>query len=139
MYVYEDNPALNSEIENIYLELRIPRFYDRGDPSSIDFTLSDFTTDEAWHDLDLSNIVPSGAKAVLLSLLIQDDKTLSWVMFRKNGNINEYNVSTRRTQIIDVFVDADIIVSCDVNRVIEYKTENTTFTRLELKVRGWWK
>lgn len=114
-------------------------FYDRGDPAAYDFTLANFTTDNNWHDLDLSAIVPSGAKAVAIQILIQDDALNSHIQFRKKGNTNVYNRSYLNTIVINLWHNLDIIVACDDNRVIEYRASNVVFTGINLTIKGWWK
>jgi hypothetical protein len=113
-------------------------FIDRGDPSTYDKTLVDLTTDGVYHDLDLSAIVPIGAKLILLRIFILDDAVASQLRFRKNGNSNGYNASYIKTQVANVELDADMLVSCDSSRIIEYITTNTTFTGIGITVAGWW-
>jgi hypothetical protein len=113
-------------------------FVDRGDPSAWDYGVGNFTTDATWRDLDLSSIVPSGAKAVLMHLSLNDGAVGSEMRFRKNGNSNTFAMSRIFTQIADVSVDQDLIVACDSNRVIEYYGSNLTFTAINLAIKGWW-
>jgi hypothetical protein len=112
-------------------------FVDRGDPSAYDFTLTDFTTDGNYYDLDLSAIVPAGAKAVIIRIIAQDDATGSIVLFRKNGTSNAYNIMGVRTQVSGVFADGIAIVAVDTNRVVEYRTSNTTYSAINVSVCGW--
>lgn len=112
-------------------------YVDRGDPSEFDFTLGDFITDGNWHELDLSSIVPEGTKAVHFRITIQSVNIANYFVFRKKGNINERNKLAVRTQVATVPSDGDGIVSCSVDRKIEYKSTNTTFQALILNVSGW--
>lgn len=112
-------------------------YVDRGDPSAYDFELASLTTDGSPHDLDLSSIVPAGAKSVLLRVRVQDGATNSYILFRKNGNSNLFNTATVRTQAAGVYNDASLIVSCDTSRVIEYQASNTTFDAITITVAGW--
>ena len=115
------------------------RFVDRGDPSSVDFSVGDFTTDSTWRDLDLSSIVPVGAVAVLLHVIVKDDVTNSQMLFRRNGNSNVWNRSVVATQAANISIFADIIVSCDSNRVIEYNgITAVAFTTISVIVKGWY-
>jgi hypothetical protein len=118
--------------------LGLPNFVDRGDPAAWDLDLAGMTTDGAWHDWDLSSIVPAGAVAVLLFSQVKDDATNSFLMFRKNGNSNEYNVAANRTQEVSIYTGMQHTVFLDANRVIEYKATNTTFTDIYTVVSGWW-
>lgn len=113
-------------------------FVDRGDASNYDLINTGMTLDGTWVDWDLSSIVPAGAKAVLLYVSIQDDAIGSDLAFRKNGDVNGYNIAWFETQVTDHEFRANAVVACDANRVIEYKATNTTWTNISLTVRGWW-
>lgn len=113
-------------------------YVDRGDPSSWDFETSDFITDGNWHELDLSNIVPEGTKAVCFLTYIIDDIVASHISFRKKGNTNTVNKFVSRTQLANVLMDGNGIVFCDTDRKIEYRTSNTTFSWITLTIRGWY-
>ena len=97
---------------------------DRGDPSAYDFAKADLTLDDNWHDMDLSSIVPVGAKAVLIRTAINHTTALSGVQYRKNGNANVINVSDAITTVASSANYVTGIVACDVNRIIEYRTQN---------------
>jgi hypothetical protein len=112
-------------------------YVDRGDPSASDFTLASLTTNGAWQDLDLSAIVPAGAVSVHMTVQIRDDATDSWVSFRKNGNSNAINAANIPTQVANLNLENELIVTLDANRVIEYSAKNTTFTAISIKIRGW--
>jgi hypothetical protein len=112
-------------------------FVDRGDPADWDFEVGGLATDEAWHDLDLSEIVPKGAKAVYLYVVVNDDLTNKIICFRENGNSNAANINIIRTYIAGINSQDSFFVSCDSNRVIEYLASNTTWTGIHILVRGW--
>lgn len=116
----------------------VSTFVDRGDPASIDFTLTSFTTDGTWRDFNLSSIAPAGAKAVLLRVDIRDDLTESVFQLRENGNSSIINVATLVVLVANIKHYADIIVSLDTNRIIEYFATNTTWTSINVTVAGWW-
>lgn len=112
-------------------------YVDRGDPSVFDFTLVDFITDGNWHELDLSSIVPEGATAISFRLTVQSVNIADYFVFRKKGNINERNKLAVRTQVATVPSDGDGIVSCSVDRKIEYRATNTIFQAMILNISGW--
>lgn len=114
-------------------------FTDRGDASSVDFAVGDLTTDGNWNDLDISSIIPNEAKAVLLSLKVQDNAAGSQVLFRVKGNSNAYNISGIITQVSGVDIIQDLICPCDTDRTLQYKASNLTFDTIDITVKGWWK
>ena len=121
------------------LDAMLPHYHDRGDPSAYDYTLANLTTDGAWHDLDLSSIVPAGATAVNLSIWIKDDLINKGLLFRKNGNTNPYAREELRTQTANIHNTGCVIVVCDANRKIEYAATNVIWTEINITVTGWWK
>jgi len=110
---------------------------DRGDPADYDFTVGDFTCDSAYHDLDLSSIVPSGATWVKVKVVLADDAVDSYFALRKNGNTNTRVSLSNRIRVVDKTHYITGFVPCDSNRVIEYSATNTTFTTINLVVTGW--
>jgi hypothetical protein len=116
-----------------------PSFTNRGDPNVVDWSNLVLTCDGAWHDLDLSAIVPEGTKAVLFAFYCLDNVASSTVKLRKKGNVNIINVAECRTQVANVAIYNVGIVACDADRKIQYYATNTVFTAIGLTVAGWWK
>jgi hypothetical protein len=113
-------------------------YVDRGDPAAFDFAVGDLTTDGAWHDLDLSSIVPASAKAVIIKVAIEDNAAGNAFAFRKNGNSNAFNIARQATQVADVTIHMPpTIIPVDTNRVIEYLATSTTWTTINIQVCGW--
>lgn len=111
---------------------------DRGDPATYDITLASLLTDNSWHDLDLSAIVPVGAKIIRLLLRTNPGtSSVRKIYFRKNGNSNTYSITgvehetewNYKTTVVDVF--------CDSNRIIEYLVSGT-MNVLTIVVIGWY-
>lgn len=123
-------------IESFISALKI--YEDRGDPADFDYDIGDFTRDESWYDLDLSSIVPAGVKVVSLMCRVNSAGAGRWIMFRKNGNVNNISQSRVVAQVANVSNFQDLIVACDTNRVIEYRVTAAGFTDLDLVVKGWW-
>jgi hypothetical protein len=115
----------------------LPAFVDRGDASAFDFTVSDFTTDGNWHDLDFSSIVPAEAKAVKLKLDVVDNLPQQYIIFRKDGNTNIFNVQTAVTQVANVFNSFDLIIALPPSRIVEYLATATTWSGINALVTGW--
>ena len=112
-------------------------YVDRGDPAAYDFTKNDFTTDGTWQDLDLSTIVPAGAKAVHVLVVQSDDAAFSTFYMREKGNSNTYNKDALVTQVANVSIAASFLVTCDADRTVQYQAANLSWTALSMVVRGW--
>ena len=112
-------------------------YVDRGDPSGNDKWLGDLTTNGLWHDLDLSNFAAVGAKVLHLTLFVDDDAANSFVQIREKGNTNAKNILELRTAAAAVRATMDGFVTVAADRIIEYRTTDTTLSAFGLSVRGW--
>lgn len=134
---FSDNslPKINDELrqvnDNIDNKVR-----DEGDTTAVNFALASFTTDGAWHDLDLSRIIPKGVKWVILQVEVKDGAAGSTMLFRKNGNYGAINISSIATQVANVSTYADLMVQVDKDGKIEYKGSNLVFTTINVTVKG---
>jgi len=113
-------------------------FVDRGDPAAADMRVGDFAKDGSWHTLDLSGIVPAGAKAIVFYLGIRCNYVDKKAYFRMFGNTYTYNYSAVRQTVGGVIMQQDLICPVDENRRIEYKIESSIWTTLTFTVKGWW-
>ncbi len=112
-------------------------FIDRGDPAGFDWDAGDLTKDGAWHDLDVSAIVPVEARAVLIKAYLRDNLVGSSVNFRRHDNANNINTVALLTQVSVVWITADCIIPIDTDQTIEYNI-TAGLDSIYLSVRGWW-
>ena len=113
-------------------------YVDRGDPADYDFDKEDLDLDGAWHDLDLSAIVPKIARAVFIIGHVEGNGIDWTIMFRKKGNTNEINHGGMETIRANVERHRSSIVAIGNDQIIEYKADNQAWATLNLGVRGWW-
>lgn len=113
-------------------------YVDRGNAPAYDFVMGDFVKDGAWHDLDLSSIVPAGAKGVALHLIMAASTISEAVWFRKKGYPDLYNTSVTYVQVAGLINSADKVVALDENRIIEYMITPDTWYTLSVHVKCWW-
>ena len=107
----------------------------KGDATGLDFQYPGLTDDGAWHDLDLSSIVPVGAVAVCIRVGITATTVGKILKFRKNGNSNEHTMNVQATVVATVNQYTEHKVACDSGRVIEYNMNGLTGT--DIWVLGW--
>lgn len=115
-----------------------PTFIDRGDPITVDFDKADFTLDDAWHELDLSGIVPEGATGIAFTVTVFNTAVGKFVRFRRAGNIREKNITEIGTQVANLFYGNDGVVSVNTDRKIEYKMSGAGWIVINMTVKGWW-
>jgi hypothetical protein len=114
-------------------------FHERGDYANYDFILANFITDGSRHDLDLSSIVPSGAKAIVISVDVVDDAVGSSINFYKKSWTNGYMALTANVPVINQDNIHCLTIPIGTDGKISYITTNTTFTNIYGNVIGWWK
>ena len=119
-----------------YVTDNLRGFVDRGDPAAIDYGDGDFTHNGLWIDLDLSSIVPAGAIAVVLYVVVGAGGAVGQgLLFRKNGNSKVVNTPGVGDSG-HAFGSGTVIVPCDSGRVIEYNCGGAV-TVANVVVVGW--
>lgn len=113
-------------------------FVDRGNLADFDFEMGDFTIDGAWHDLDLSAIVPSGAKTVAFVCRIRSMNVNYLVQFKEKGNVNDYNRAWLWTQVAMINKGGNFNCAVDSDRKIQYKVRAGVWSAIDLTIKGWW-
>lgn len=113
-------------------------YFDRGDPTTFDWELSDLIADNNWHDLNLSAIVPAGARCVLFNVLHHSTSSSGRFMMQTNGNANGNNIASIRTQTAFRYQDFPFLVAPDADRIVEYRIVPPGTNFLRITVRGWW-
>ena len=117
-----------------------PAFTDRGDPANADLSLTTVpavVVDGAFHEWDLSGIVPPGITAVLIRVQIFNAGASCAVLFRKKGHVNNWNLA-RVDAAINAAGTADRWVACDSDRKIEYLVGNVgAYGILSFLICGW--
>ena len=104
-----------------------------------DFTVANFITDGNAHPdgLNLASIVPAGAKAVKLLLIINDDAIGTFLHIYRDAAhglntaaVTVYNANVESRAIQDVAIDND--------RLMDYITMNTSIAFIWVVVLGWY-
>ena len=116
----------------------VDMYVDRGDPLNYDFEIGNFTQDNAWHTLDLSSIIPLGAKLILFDFDFTNTSANRHIELRKNGQSNNKNHAEVHTRVAAQDDHAIMVVAPDGNRIIEYKISTAGWSVISTTVRGWW-
>ena len=113
-------------------------FIDRGDPSTIDFDENDLTRDGEWHELNLSSIVPSTAKLVLLRVDMSATSSNKYLSFRKHGSAYVYSRASIVSQVANIPIAGDLVVPIGEDGIIEYFATSTAINSFNVMICGWW-
>jgi hypothetical protein len=123
-----------------YLGLTYVNYVDRGDNSSWDKTITDFTADGTWKTgasgIDLSAIIPADAKLAVFLVAINDNSVGSYFSMRKRGNSNAYNVFTVAVNVDSVTSYGDVTCAVHSTRFFDYII-SAGCNDLYLTVKGW--
>lgn len=126
-------------IDEIKAEIGIPPVYIPRLTSLVaDFQLGDFTTDNAYHTLDLSAIVPAGVSAVNLATRVVGPGVGNMVSYRHPDDTRAQGRGILFTQFAHIDKRQVWAQGVDSNRHIEYRMQNVAWTLMLLLVRGWW-
>lgn len=110
---------------------------DRGDPISYDYSKNNLTKNSNWHTLDLSGVVPAGAIGVLLFIEYEVNTAGMAIYFRKTGNTQFSNVLKSNVLVANQKACFSGIVFCDGSRNIDYWISTSTWSSLNIIIRGW--
>lgn len=113
-------------------------YQDRGDPPGWDFFQASFTIDSAWHELDLSSIIPAGPSAALIRFIANPPVINMTIELRERGDVNVAALSVLRTTVGQVWHDTQLIVGLDSTRIIQYRITAGVWSGLFAVVNGWW-
>ena len=110
---------------------------DRGSTPHYDFYRDDFTIDGSFHELDLSEIVPEGAKSVLISVQGTASTDNAFAFFAKPPGTGNENIGTLILPTRLELIVVNISVALSDDRKISYRIDSTTWYNLQLIIRAW--
>ena len=92
-----------------------------------DYVLASFTRDGAWHDLDLSSILPAGALHFWCRTILKSDAASKGFSLRAKGTTGSSDAHHAFTQVANVSNYTELgPIGVDANRVCEYNVTNET-------------
>lgn len=109
-------------------------YHDRGDIGSADFV--SLTIDGNWHDLDLSGIVSSSAKSVIVQMTFKTTfvSDTAGISFRKKGKTNAD--ASIPVLVANLTHNSYVIVPCDSNKFIQYNS-GIAMSPAQIIIKGW--
>ena len=110
----------------------------RADVATYDFDTTSLTEDGAWHTLDLSAIVPAGAKAVVLRLGASRSLAGQYFRVAPLGYTQPCNQANVATQVANVINEQTTIMPMNAARTLSYWATSGTWTAIRVCVLGWW-
>jgi len=130
---------LNKQLLEISQRLMpVPRIHWRTDLDTYDFVLADFTTDGNWRELDLSDILPSNAQAIVIYCHVQDNAAGNSIEFRSFYDTTDIISVEATTNVANQPLDTEGMIDVSERKVIKYKGTNTTFSAINFAIRGYW-
>lgn len=108
----------------------------RGEVTTPDKVQAGLTCNGIWYDWDLSAIIGAGSVAVLLIVECLHSSALKTIHFRKKGWTTGMNYVGIHNQTTNIWIDGNLWVPCDANRVIQYNGSGT-WTYINIYVQAW--
>jgi len=116
-----------------------PVYIDRGQEApSWDFTKGDLTADGAFHDLDISSIVPTNASAVLFHIALTANDVNGFLTIRAKGITRVSQRARIAAQIANHHIMTDGIIGPLTDGLIQYSMAAVAYTVANIRVKGWW-
>ncbi len=114
-------------------------FVDRGNFTGNDFTQADFTVTDTYTAFSLASIVPTNTKLVLFTAHVVSTTGNKIFRLRNTDHTNNTNRTTLVAQVANVDAYADMVCSVNSSRQLDYYiSAGTTWSQIELIIRGWW-
>jgi len=111
--------------------------FDRGDPNTPDFSGAALITDNAWHIIDLSGIVPAGVSGCFITVSIRSAFINERIQIKQAENTFTYNALTQRTQVANQTIHAEGVVFLGPSLKIKYFFTIGPFAIKSITVKGW--
>lgn len=113
------------------------KWVNRGLATSADFMYGDLTVDAAWHDLDLSGIVPAGATFVEIQVVAICQVAFNRIEFREKDLTTEYATYECYVQVSMIPIAKRFWIPIDANGMIEYYVTVATWPAIAINVKAW--
>jgi len=113
-------------------------YRDRGNCGGPDHHLATLVRDNAWHDLDLSAIVPDGANCIAFNLRLRAAVTGKTFRLRNKAVTTEEPRAMTSVYPAGLNCWFDMFIGCNADRVIQYRMSTDPWLNVELTVKGWW-
>lgn len=114
-----------------------PAYVDRGHHPAHDFTFGDFTVDNAWHNLDLSGLVPENAKGVNLHCVGSSTNAGEIIYVKPPSHTATFASCSLRSQVAGVHNCFRRFFALDSNRILEYRITGDGWTNIQMSVKAW--
>lgn len=113
------------------------KIVNRGAIPSEDFTIGVLIRDDAWHDLDLSAIIPISAVAVHINIRGANSGIARHIIFRAKGDTSAIYLTGHYQPYVTSLFLSDTWVKVGTNRTIQYNAHPTGWTTLSISILDW--
>ena len=112
-------------------------FVPRTPSGAWDFSTGSFTADSAWHSLDVSSIVPSGAKLALVHAGAVSGSAGSVFFVAPYGFTGAAGYLSLHCSVAGREIDGTCFIAMDSNQKLNYYCNPAVSTRV-IAILGWW-
>lgn len=113
-------------------------YHDRGNLTQADFSRTNFTRDNAWHDLHLPTAIPSGVRLIRVKITVVASTTMKMISFRTKGNTGDFSTLNFITTVAAMMFEYSVDLWVDEDGFLEYRASADAFVILDFGILGWW-
>ena len=106
------------------------------EPTSADYTQATLTEDDAFHELDISGIVPANTTAIAVSLIVSDGSVGARGRLRSSSQSSFYQALEIQVNVANKTITNNGIVGVS-GQAIDYAF-NVVFTYISITILGWY-
>lgn len=106
-------------------------------PAAADWDYTAFTRDSAYHDFDMSAVVPSGAVLVALTVYMKRSAVGKQWRWRSTSWNTVYGNEYLFSQVANIDLAASILVPIDATGKVSYYAESVNWVAGNVTVKGW--
>jgi len=117
---------------------RAQGWHARDNPASDDFDQDDLIDDLDWHELDLSAIVPAGAKCVSMHIRALNTDVGKVIYLRQHGYTATFGTCSARIIVAGLDHAWYRPLGISTDRKIDYRMSIGGWTSVRFGFRGWW-
>ena len=102
-----------------------------------DYEHTDLDTDAAWHDLDLTGIIPVEAKVVFIHVKLRAATVGSFIGFKPAGDSAHYGQMQAHINVANKDIHGYFTIPLRGTGIVQYQASNVTWTFLRTIITGW--
>jgi len=102
-----------------------------------DRSIGDFTRDDTWRELDLSDVVPAGTQLIHCTLMLYPQADSFKMMWRSADDTTGHPIVATYADYQDKERRHEFMLPCNADRVVDYQGNTVAINTVNLTVIGY--